>query len=381
MKRNNKLLCIYELFFLMFILLYRFIVIKKYIAYSVYISLSFWAIFIISLIIIGGFPKDKHFLKKTSIRIVFIVLLLYFIIAGILGFFLGFYKTAYAHDFVSIIKNVVPVALHIVGIEIGRYLILRKDTNKWHLGVLTILFILYTLNITMPVIPNFNNAETVFLTLSLIILPVISRELLFMYMTKNVSFAPSLLYHVLMDTYSMVIPVLPDLGNYISSVVLVFLPYITYKQIKKGLNIKEKYAKYGKKVVARILSITLFIFFLTLIILISGIFNYKMVAIASDSMNPIYYRGDAVIYKKVKASEVKEGDILAFQVDRVLVTHRVKKIMSDKNGIYFITKGDNNDSVDNYDVREGNVVGVVKHVVKYIAFPTVWFSDYTEEVD
>ena len=247
--------------------------------------------------------------------------------------------------------------------------------NKKQLWILSILFIVCNLNIAIRTLPNFNSAESVFLTLSLVMLPIISRELLFMYMTNNISYVPSLIYHVIIDTYTMIIPVLPYLGNYLSSVFITFLPYSIYVQVKNGVQLKEKYISFAKKRLIRVVSFTLLFAFSILIVLVSGIFKYKMVAIASDSMNPIYYRGDAVIYEKTKPSEVLEGEILAFEYDNILVTHRVIKIVEDEEGRRFITKGDNNEMADAYEVRDGNVVGVVRYVIKYIAFPTVWFND------
>lgn len=380
MKKNNKLLSIYEVVIFLFILFYRFIVINKFISYANYINIAFWLLISISLIIIRGFPKDKHYFKKTSLKIVVIVLLIYFIVTGILGLFTGFFRTVYSHTFISIIKNVTPIVIYIIVIEVARYLLIRRGPNKLHTAILCILFIMHNINIAVTSI-DFSSQESMFLILSLIIMPIISRELLFVYMTKNISLAPSLLYHILMDTYTMVIPVLPDLGNYISSVCLVFIPYVIYIQIKRGLKLKEDYAGYAKKTILKVSSAVLLIFFIILIILVSGVFKYKMVAIASDSMNPVYYRGDAVVYQKIKPDDVQEGEILAFQVNNQLVTHRVVKIIYKDNKRQFITKGDNNEEIDRFEVGDKNVVGVVKYVVKYIAFPTIWFSESTEEVN
>ena len=100
-----------------------------------------------------------------------------------------------------------------------------------------------------------------------------------------------------------------------------------------------------------------------------------MIAIGSDSMNPIYYRGDAIIYKEVKPGEVKEKDILVFKSGSAIITHRVKKIIIDDNKIYFQTKGDNNDTEDIELVSSNNIYGVVKYVVKYIGYPTILLQE------
>ena len=380
-KKGNKIVYIYEAIILAYILLYRFIVVNNFISYANYVNICFWLLIGVSLYIIGGFPKDRHYFKKTSIRVVLIVILFYFVISNVLGLFTGFYESTYSHTIVGILHNITPIIIYIVVLELDRYLILRRRTNKIQRYLLGLLFILTNLNITIRDMSSFNSAESIFLTLSLIVFPIISRELLFMYMTNNVSYMPSLIYHVIIDTYTMIIPVLPYLGNYLSSVFLTFLPYTIYIQIKNGIKLKDKYTRFAKKSFIKAISVFLLIIFSILIILVAGIFKYKMVAIASDSMNPVYYRGDAVIYEKVKPFEVLEGEILAFKYDNILVTHRVMKIVEDDKGRRFITKGDNNEIADAYEVRDENVVGVVRYVVKYIAFPTVWFNDYAEEVN
>ena len=63
----------------------------------------------------------------------------------------------------------------------------------------------------------------------------------------------------------------------------------------------------------KVLSMVLTMFLIFVVALISGVFKYKMIAIGSDSMNPIYYRGDAIIYEK--DTDIQKGDILVFEYD------------------------------------------------------------------
>ena len=114
------------------------------------------------------------------------------------------------------------------------------------------------------------------------------------------------------------------------------------------------------------------------IILISGIFSHKMIAIGSDSMNPVYYKGDAIIYKKIELDKIKEKDILVYNHNGTIITHRVKKIITEGNNIYFQTKGDNNDNIDEILIGSKDVYGVVKYIVKYLGYPTILLNDYLE---
>lgn len=101
-----------------------------------------------------------------------------------------------------------------------------------------------------------------------------------------------------------------------------------------------------------------------------------MIAVASNSMKPKYARGDAVIYDKVNYQDLKIGDILAFNKEGTIITHRIIKIWKRGNDYYYTTKGDNNSGVDLFNPTNDNVLGVVKYRIKYIGYPTVLISEY-----
>ena len=101
-----------------------------------------------------------------------------------------------------------------------------------------------------------------------------------------------------------------------------------------------------------------------------------MIAIMSNSMSPTYRRGDAIIYNEVDTSELKVDDILAFQKDGIVVTHRIVKVWKQGNTYYYTTKGDNNNTEDSFKPREENVLGRVEYVFKYIGYPTVIINEF-----
>ena len=94
----------------------------------------------------------------------------------------------------------------------------------------------------------------------------------------------------------------------------------------------------------------------------------------SDSMNPVYYRGDAIIYYKERVEKINEGDILVFKSGNSIITHRVVSKVNDNGHYTFRTKGDNNNTEDKIKITEKDVLGTVKYIVKYIGYPTVWFN-------
>ena len=91
---------------------------------------------------------------------------------------------------------------------------------------------------------------------------------------------------------------------------------------------------------------------------VPGLFGYKPVIVASDSMQPSVLAGDLVIVKQVDAEELMTGDVIAFKENNGTVTvHRIVDMITSKGEVYFETKGDNNTTTDAALTAGENVVG------------------------
>ena len=106
-----------------------------------------------------------------------------------------------------------------------------------------------------------------------------------------------------------------------------------------------------------------------LFIIVSPYFGWRIDAVAGNSMNPTIKIGDAVITQPAGASEITVGDIITYvsPLDSKLVTHRVVEIR-DNNRLMIQTKGDANDSIDNYGVPPENLIGRVVFDLPYIGY-------------
>ena len=93
-------------------------------------------------------------------------------------------------------------------------------------------------------------------------------------------------------------------------------------------------------------------------------------------MKPNINKGDVVIIKKLDNYEsLKIGDVLAFKHDNIIIVHRIVNIIEEDGKYYFYTKGDNNNSEDNFAIYEDLIVGVVNIRLPFIGYPTVWFNE------
>ena len=170
----------------------------------------------------------------------------------------------------------------------------------------------------------------------------------------------------------LLIPIIPNLDWFYQTlfdVVFYFIFYIVihyqYERLEKNISIKKVKKEHPLK------KIPFLLIFGILIMFIIGVFPYVPLAILSNSMQPNINRGDAVIYNK-NYNELKVGDIIVFSIENKIVVHRIYKI--NENGT-FITKGDNNESIDNWVVEEANVIGIVKGYIPYIGYPAVKLSE------
>lgn len=376
MKKDKKYYII-EFIILIFIIIFTILNRKIPIQYANLINIIFWFFMVITLFIIGGFPRDRNYYRKSSIKIVLIVFLFYIIISYLLGLFLGFVKNLYFYNFILLIKKILPISLFIIFSETSRYLILKHRISRVQKIILTLEFII--LNIIIGISGySFVDFKQVFVLSSTIILPTIASELMTFYVISKVSLIPVILYKLLFNLFSYIVPFNPNLGDYLYAVSGILIPFIVYNEIKKNLKYKDKYGKIAKSMVKKAFSGILIIFLITIVLLVSGIFNYQLIAIATGSMEPIYYRGDAVIYEKVKPKDIIEGDILVYTTTGGIITHRVIRIENRNGQRIFYTKGDNNLTNDNIEISENNVRGRVKYIVKYLGYPTILLNDYLE---
>lgn len=105
-----------------------------------------------------------------------------------------------------------------------------------------------------------------------------------------------------------------------------------------------------KNIIIKLLYLLISIY---LIIFIPSIWGEKPLVILSGSMEPILKVGGILYYKQENINNFKEGDVLVYQLNDHTISHRIVKVLDDS----FITKGDNNKSIDTYEVLSYQILG------------------------
>ena len=345
----------------------------------VYKSVLFQNLVIIILAIYSlsrfGFMKDNNYLKSTVIKMVISCILIYLVTIYILGLILGFNRTPASLSIDYFIRVISFDALVIVAEEIMRYVIARNTQHK-KIPLIVYTIILVILNIIIGIKGvDLRDNERLFIFITTVIVPAASVQAICSYLTYKVSYVPALIFNLFTSLYQFVFPIIPRLGNYLYAVTSIALPYIIYYSVSKLVNYKNKLDVYRHKIVRKLIYAPIFAALIVLVMLVSGVFSHTLIAIGSNSMSPIYERGDAVIYRKIDVEKLKVGEIIAFKKNGKIVTHRIIKISKVDKDFIINTKGDANNAPDVWEVKNDEILGVVNYSIKYIGYPTLWFND------
>ena len=118
-----------------------------------------------------------------------------------------------------------------------------------------------------------------------------------------------------------------------------------------------------KNVFKKLCNFLCILFFIALFIGLAGnisskfdkvydLIKFKSYVIVSNSMQPTIDPGDVIFIKKVNVNDLEVGDVVTFQKEGFIATHRIIEIQEDK----IITQGDNNNLKDD-PLDKSSIIG------------------------
>lgn len=360
---------------LMYLLLIIYAFLSFYKVINVYLNVAIWIILLVYTFIFIKNYKQRIRNLVNRLQIIFIILTIYLMIYFSFGLITGYGKSIYNHSIFGILSNILIYIFPIICQEYIRNILLRSKINKYNFMFVILLFTLFDLNINMFL--NVSN-EILFKKIFEIILSSFAKNIFITYLTYIGGFLCNLMYLIPQLIFQLIVPILPNLNWYISSMLNIILPFISFLIIN---NLNNKSTNNMSKRSLRNESIIhytpIIIFTIVFFMFMLGIFKYEPVAIMSNSMQPIYSRGDAVIVEKIKNKEELEvNDIIEFNLNGVFTLHRIIAIEKYNNGnIIYVTKGDNNNNIDKDKVSDEQVIGKVKFVIPKVGYPSVLLNE------
>lgn len=367
--------------FIVYIVLYKLFLFQNFMKYSEIINVSFLLIYVSSTIALLGIRKYKSsYNSKNIFRVTVFYIIMFFIIMYGLGFFVGFLKNAYSLSFLTMMDNIFCPIMVIILIETFRYVVIwaNKDKKIWTV-LFTILITVFEIAISIRTL-QVQELRLLFGQFATIILPVTIKNAVLSYLCYHIGYRVPLFYRLLVDIYVFLVPIIPDVGDYIHSLILVSLPsliYIAAFSIIDENNQEEQFI-FSKETFS-FWDIPIGLFVAVIAALVSGFFPLYMIGVGSDSMSPSINKGDAIILKKVHDEKLKKGDVIAYQKDKKIIVHRIVTVTEEENGITYVTKGDANNSKDPAIVKQKQVKGIVKIRIPYVAYPSIWLFEYFNE--
>ena len=202
--------------------------------------------------------------------------------------------------------------------------------------------------------------------------------------SKKYGYSGSLSYTLIMNLYLYIVPIFPNLGEYLDAAVMIAFPIILYLFSNYILTdlFKEKVDIRVKNTGAKLIRFIIVMIIIIMVSLNSGIFRYWICVVASGSMEPTIKIGDVIYIDKSYKNhidKIEEQDIIVFKIDGKIYCHRViqKKVNNDQ--VLLVTKGDREgQSVDKWTVSKSEIVGKVDFRIKYIGLPSVWLKNAIE---
>ncbi len=376
MKRGYRRLLIFEAILILILSMNSFI----FKMLSGYYMVIFLLLLTIVFKFLFGFEKDKHRYTKDIIYEILITLLIFFLLFYLAGLFLSFAKTGNYYTLNNIFTFIIPIILTICLKEFLRYEIITKSEGSKLLYVSSCILFIFIDVTTAIGYNNFSSKYSTFIFLALTLLPAISTNISCSYISQKTGYKPVIIYLLIMNLYIYLLPVIPNPNEYLTSLIRFLLPilvaYRVYNFYKKDITKKEvEEVEISKtnKFIALLIPTIIVIF---LVYITSGYFKYWAIAIISGSMSPNINKGDVVIVEKINKdySKLRKGQVVAYKYHGIIVVHRLEKILKIGDTYYFYSKGDANKDIDNYQIDEDMIIGVVNLKIPYIGYPTVWLN-------
>ena len=375
MKKGYKRLLIFEILLLAMLFINSFI----YNFLSGFNISIFLVIVLILFKYLFGFEKDKQRFVKDIILDVIIFLIIFLLLYYLSGILIGFYKADNYYTLYGLKTFILPIICYILLREYLRYNMMRKREGSKLLSIITIIFFIFLDLTTSIYYGSFETNYDAFVFVSLNILPAISSNIIFSYITTKVGYRPIIIYALVINLYPYLIPIVPNPSQYLVSLVdllvPIFLGYTVYKFFKAHEKNEKPVSNDKNRKKQFITLIPLTILVVTLVYFTSGYFRMWAIVIASGSMQPEIYKGDIVIVdKKVNYDKLKKGQVIAYETGGVVIVHRLTNKATVDGTNYYVTKGDANKEEDNIIITNDMIVGVVNFKIPYLGLPKVWLN-------
>jgi len=301
------------------------------------------------------------------------------LLAGLLIDEIG--KSPYVSNLQGAINNLILFGPVIVAKELIRAYCLstycRKDSNK---AFYIITMIVTISNISIESLTPVNGTEGLMTYFAEFLGPQISMNILLSYFALYGGPLASFLYIGIATGFTRFFPIIPSLQWITEGVVSMSVPILETFYISNKYEQHGQHRRIPKESIASLTGWTAMLATsVAFIWFVVGTFPIYPSVIVTGSMRPLICEGDVILIEKAMEEQdivrLKEGDIIQFTRDDILITHRIIEVVKDKaDNLSFRTKGDNNFSEDTRLVLPNEVRGTLIKVIPKLGIPTFWIK-------
>ena len=104
-------------------------------------------------------------------------------------------------------------------------------------------------------------------------------------------------------------------------------------------------------------------------------FDARPLAVLSGSMEPVLGTGDISVVKTIAPLDARPGDIVTFRDpsnDERLITHRVRAMRAEGDGVFFVTRGDANNVSERWRVPANGEIGRVAYRIPELGWALMY---------
>ena len=334
MKRSALELIILEIVAIFILLLNIFL---KNIMNSEYLLSIFIGIVLFISVLLVGFEKKKILQERKVVGIIGFYTISILIIMYGLGLLSGYVINTYSQTFPNIIKNILPVIILIVLTELFRYNVCKKGGTNNIIYYLSVFVTTIIDVVLMLKVYDMSELSELLKMTTVVIIPSISKNLMLSNFSKRYGYLSCIIYRLVMELYIYLIPIIPDLGYYLESVVMFLIPIIMVCIVNSTLRVEREEVVIGEsrkqKIVIRIVSIFCILIIALIVLLSSNLFNYWIAVVGTGSMEPTIKIGDAIIVdKRIKKNldSLKKGNVIVFRENGSIYNEGILTITNGK---------------------------------------------------
>ncbi len=233
---------------------------------------------------------------------------------------------------------------------------------------------------TVALTLSLSDAISVITMLGAVMLPLVVYHIVQTYLAYTAGFMSMVVYAVAWTILYTLLPIMPKYDWYMVGMSALVLGVLIVLLLDRTRQDVDRPVRMGKRQQGQLANGLFVGFMVVLILFMTGVFSYKPVVIMSNSMMPIYGRGDMVVVRqKTPSMKIAVGDIIQYSHDGRIITHRVAELAVDKDVVQYITRGDNSDSNDPWLVSIDQVGGIVQARIPFVGYPTVILNEILQD--